>query len=174
MRKRALFNTKLDLHFYDWFFFFLFYDDNIGVCLYQSAYKICFESVPKSPKMYDHTGFWAFHLFHWIPTALCKCLLLPFHLLIIIFYLQNKAALYSNYLLKWNPCGEEMWSNAVELVKEMGLKHYTVYMCVWLMFMCVFPAAKSRGCNVSAIKACCCGWRTQALLPAVTGIRRGF
>lgn len=125
-------------------------------------------------KIYDQTFFWAFNLFYWIPTALCKCFHLPFHLFIIIFYLQNKAALYSNVLLKLNPCGEEMWNNAVELVKEMCLKHYTVYMCEWLMLMCVFPAAKSRGCNVSAIKACCCCWRTQALLPAVTDIRCGF
>ncbi len=59
----------------------------------------------------------------------CKCLRLPFHLCFaIIFYFKTKEL---RLPLKLNPCGEEMWNTAVELVREMCLSSLlTLYLCV--------------------------------------------
>lgn len=66
-------------------------------CWYQSVYKYILNPCQQVlVKICDQTSLWVFYLLSWIPTAPCKCLHLPFHLLFCYhFLLQNKGGVAS-------------------------------------------------------------------------------
>lgn len=173
-----IYDTKSDLPLFLFLLLLSSRDDNVGVfvdiSLRMNMFWICADK--SLLKFYDQTLFCTFYSFSWIPTALRKCLHLPFHLCIVIIF-HFKTTREGRRPLKRNPGGEEMWNNAVEPVKEMRLNSSLT--CVTVTDWCSseFPLQQNAELpvwNVSSTKPCCCCWRTQTLMPTITGIGHGF
>lgn len=136
------------------------------VCAYKSLLKFMFRTL-----------FGAFYLFIWIPAALCKRLHLPLLGNVVVFYFKTQERWH---LFKWEPCGDAMWTSAVQMGVKQAAWPYTSASDWCSAKFSLQQKVKLLGSNVAAVKSCCCGcccrccWRTQTPLPMFTGTGCGF